>query len=163
MKPVFVIIFTLTAQFAQAGGGFVNTHIGTWYGVGLQSDGSNWDMLVTLGRSRGRVSYNSLNCGGWWAYQSEQANALTAVESIRYGLESCVETGDIKLLPYGQDSLLYLWCGPEDGASALAILNRAPPSQLDYRTALLATKTALDTLKLDFDSLSCNQTSRLGV
>jgi len=153
MKAVFVILFTLSAQFSQAGGGFLNTHFGTWYGVGVQSDGSNWDMLVSLGRSRGQVSYNSLNCGGWWAYQSEESGTLTATETIRYGLETCAETGDIKLFSYGPDTVLYIWCGAEEGASALAILSRTPPNSLDYSTALLATKTALNTLERDNGSI----------
>ncbi len=163
MKAVFVLLFALSAQFAQAGGGFMSTHLGTWYGVGVQSDGSNWDMLVSLGHSRGQVSYNSLNCGGWWAYQSEETDALTATESIRYGLETCVETGDVKLFTYGPDTVLYIWCGAEEGASALAILSRSPAGSLDYSTALLATKTALDTLDRSIDSVSCNRGSWLGV
>lgn len=163
MKPVFIIILLLMAQYARAGAGFLNTHIGAWYGVGVQTDGSNWDMRVSLGYTRGQVSYTSLNCGGWWRYQSNEPEYLTAIESINYGVQSCVDTGDVRLVPYGKDTLLYMWCGAEDGVSALAILARIPTRKRDYQTALLATKAALETMGHDIESISCARHIWFGV
>lgn len=164
MKQIFVILFLLIGQISQAGTGFISNHYGVWYGVGVQSDDSNWDMLVTLGRARGQVSYISLNCGGWWTYQTENEESLTAIESLNYGQNACIETGDVRLVAYDDGKMLYIWCSAEEDVSAVALLSRTTTARgPDYQAALLTTNAALESIGAHIEMPFCTSPKWAGV
>ena len=158
-----LLIALLIATSAHAGSLFTATHNGIWRGVGIQTDGSNWGMEVTLGPTLGVVRYPSLRCGGRWRYGNETASSLSGVEAIDYGLENCIETGQIYLQSYQNDQIIFMWCGEEDGVSALAVLTRssAPITTNDAQRA--ASQAALDGLGYALDTITCHGKQWLGV
>ncbi len=158
------LIFALImATSAQAGALFTSTYSGNWHGVGIQTDGSDWDMQVTLGPTLGVVRYPRLKCGGRWQYQAVAAASLTGVETIDYGLETCIETGKVYLQPYGDDRIVFMWCGEQDGVSAVAVLERDGFATSNYEAQQQASQEALEALGATLENISCQSKIWLGV
>ncbi len=162
MFRIFVIIL-MYCSAAKAGAPFVSTFGGDWRGVGVQSDGASWAMQVTLGEGQGVVTYPSLQCGGIWTYGNMGVASLSGVETIDYGLENCIETGQIYLQPYQNDQMLFLWCGEEDGVSALAVLTRSTAPAATYEARRAASQAALDGLGYALGNITCHGRQWLGV
>ena len=158
------LIFALIlATPVQAGALFTSTFGGNWRGVGIQADSSDWDMQVTLGPTLGMVRYPSLNCGGRWQYEAVTTDTLTGVETIDYGLETCIESGKVYLQRYDESRLVYMWCGEEDGVSAVAVLERDGFVASDYAAQRQASQVALDTLGVALENITCQGKIWLGV
>ncbi len=162
-RLICLVAALVFAPVAQAGGGFTSGFAGNWRGVGVQADGAHWDMQLTLGPTLGMVSYPELKCGGTWKFTEERVNGLLATERIDYGREYCIETGNVLLLPYGTGQMLYVWCGPDENAGAVAVLARAGASMADYAAQLAATEAALQGLAGRLETLRCDSTAWLGV
>ncbi len=158
-----LVLALLLATSAQAGGLFTSTYSGNWRGVGIQSDGSDWDMQLTLGPTLGVVRYPRLQCGGNWQYTAVETNSLSGVETIDFGLENCIETGMVYLQPYGENQMIYLWCGEEDGVSAVAVLARDGFFPADYGAERAASFAALKTLGSALKNITCTGNRWLGV
>ncbi len=160
------LILILTLIFAtplQAGAPFSRSFSGVWHGVGIQTDGSDWSMELTLGPTLGVVRYPSLRCGGRWQFLNETANSLSGVEIIDYGLENCIETGEIYLQPAQNDQMIFMWCGEEEGVSALAVLSRNSPASAPYEAQKQASQAALDALGYALGNITCQGSKWLGV
>lgn len=162
MRRIFLLILALASP-AHAGEPFSTTFAGAWHGVGIQSDGSSWEMQATLGPIQGAVRYPGLQCGGRWAYADMGVASLSGVETIEYGLENCIETGNIYLQPHESARILFMWCGEEDGVSALAVLTRDSAPNAGFEAERAASQAALDGLEYDLDRITCRGKKWLGV
>jgi len=158
-----VIFALLLAATAQAAPLFTSTHAGNWRGVGIQSDGSDWDMQVTLGPTLGTVRYPNLRCGGAWQYVDVRSGSLSGIETIDYGLENCVETGQVYLETFGENQIFFMWCGAEDGVSAVAVLERDGFFPGDYTAQRAASTAALEARGAALESITCAGRKWLGV
>ena len=158
-----LFIALMIASSAHAGSLFTATHSAIWRGVGIQTDGSDWDMEVTLGPTLGVVRYPSLRCGGRWQYLDETADSLSGVETIDYGLENCIEAGQIYLQPHQNGQMIFMWCGEEAGVSALAVLTRSTAPAVSYLAQRTASQAALDGLGFALGSITCHSQQWLGV
>ncbi|MEE9453641.1 MAG: hypothetical protein V3V13_04580 [Paracoccaceae bacterium] len=123
MKYIFVLILTFaTPAFAQEN--LANIHAGLWHGVGVQIDGPDWEMQLTLGDGATMVAYPTLDCGGEWQDIKVDATQILAVERITYGMEDCLDGGLIRLQEYGEGMLIYHWFDNSGKALAAAVLLR---------------------------------------
>ncbi len=164
MKQILILlIFSLNASLAHAGGGFALQYSGEWQGVGVQTDGSDWGMRAEITQDQGVIEYPNLGCGGIWSYLDVAESYLTGIELIQYGLNNCIETGNIRLQPNGLDQMLFIWCGEEDGVSAIAILERNQGKVSSYQTQLTTTRGVLESLGDRIEQISCNRQKWLGV
>ncbi len=164
MKQILILlIFSLNAGLAHAGGGFARQYSGEWQGVGVQTDGSDWSMRAEIAQDQGVIEYPNLGCGGTWRYLDVAESYLTGIELIQYGLNNCIETGNIRLQPYAPDKMLFIWCGEEDGVSAIAILERNQGKISSYQAQLTTTRAALESLGNRIEQISCNRQKWLGV
>jgi len=157
-----LFIALLIATSTHAGSLLTTTHSGIWRGVGIQTDGSDWDMEVTIAPTLGVVHYPSLNCGGRWQYLEETADSLSGIETIDYGLENCIETGLIYLQPYQTDQMVFIWCSEEEDVSALAVLSRSTASIATFDAQRAASQTALDALGHALGNIACHGKKWLG-
>jgi len=129
----------------------------------VQSGGSDWDMQLTLGPMLGTVRYSSLSCGGRWQYGEVTSDSLSGTETIDYGLETCIETGQIYLETFGEDQIFFMWCGAEDGVSAVAVLERDGFFPRDYNAQRAASTAALAARGSALESITCAGRKWLGV
>jgi len=158
-----VIFAFLIATTAQAGPLFTSSHAGNWRGVGVQSDGSDWDMRLTLGPTLGVVSYPNLRCGGRWQYGAVTPDSLSGTETIDYGLENCIETGQVYVEIYGKNQLFFMWCGAEDGVGAVAVLERDGFFPPDYNAQRAASNAALAARGESLENITCTGNIWFGV
>ena len=54
------------------------------------------------------VEYPSLNCGGIWQ-RTADFKQISFTEIIKFGLETCIETGHVIMTPTGPDSFSFEW------------------------------------------------------
>jgi len=136
------MLTSVAATASLAGAPFSATMGGLWHGIGIQSDGANWSVELTIHPTHATVSYPSLNCGGIFRYSHEESKGLSGIETIEYGLETCYETGDVYLLRHTENRILYMWCGHEDDLTSIAVLARGPLNErrlaADYRATINA-------------------------
>ena len=75
--------------------------LGSWTGSGSQSGtGSTWTVALTVQEQGTRsyyykIDYPSLDCGGYWSFNSGNADTGTFTEHIVYGRDKCVDLGTI--------------------------------------------------------------------
>ena len=164
MRQILFLVLTLSiATLAQAGPSVPIAFAGNWHGVGLQTDGSNWSIEVSVGPEQATVTYPTLNCGGNWQYQSMSEEGLSAIETIEYGRQACIETGNIFLMPFDHDKIIYLWCSEELALVAFAILARGDPENQSYAEQKAVTLEALEAPVNHLKSISCPREQWLGV
>jgi hypothetical protein len=96
-----------------------------WAGDGVQDDGQQWSVEITLGAEAAKVSYPSVPCGGTLQILSSTAETVTLRETITTGTLACITGGTLVLRVEAGGSLLYDWTDRQTGMTAQAIL--APP------------------------------------
>jgi hypothetical protein len=134
--PMRRVVTMLCGMLAMAGcargmgggaGGVPMQFIGTWNGVGSQSDQpGDWtiEAIIVGGpvEQVGTISYPSLECGGVLLFRGVNNGALQVLEDITYG--QCVDRGTITLTPDGDGRLRYVWRIERSDATARGTLTR---------------------------------------
>ena len=108
---------------------FPDIYLGTWEGNGIQDNGSQWSILITLnsgniGSVVGTISYPSLRCGGELILMSVDSNKIKLSENLTFGKNSCVNGGTIILEPTLGDYLNFLWFYPNGSHGANGIIRK---------------------------------------
>ncbi|HEU4880589.1 MAG TPA: hypothetical protein VFT45_00050 [Longimicrobium sp.] len=108
-------------------GGVPMQFIGTWNGVGTQTDQpGEWtiEAIIVGGPAEqvGTISYPSLQCGGVLLFRGVRDGALQVLEDITYG--ACEDQGIITLTPVGEGRLRYDWRQEGNDATASGALTR---------------------------------------
>lgn len=62
---------------------------GYWTGTGIQSDGQNWEMVLTLYPDGALVDYPGLACAGYWRFAELGETAFSATEHLAAGFDLC--------------------------------------------------------------------------
>lgn len=127
---VFGAVLALAGCAAGMGGGASAVpmqFIGTWNGVGSQSDQpGEWtiEAIIVGGpvEQVGTISYPSLECGGVLLFRGVREGALEVVEDITYG--ECVDQGTITLTPTGEGRLRFDWRIQGSDVTATGTLTR---------------------------------------
>ena len=162
-RSLLVALLVVATAPALAGAPFTSTYAGAWLGVGVQSDGSSWDMVVTIEDKHSTVAYPRLHCGGQWGYVQIEPDFLQARETIDYGLENCITSGTILLSPFENDQLIYVWCGDDNTVSAIALLERSNASDRRYEAMLAATQAMKEQVGNELQNSTCQGKIWLGV
>jgi hypothetical protein len=126
LGAVLVLAGCATAMGSGAGG-VPAQFIGTWNGIGSQSDmPGEWSIqaIVVGGPAEqvGTISYPSLECGGVLLFRGARGGALEVAEDITYG--SCVDGGIITLTPQADGTLRFDWRKEGSDATARGTLTR---------------------------------------
>lgn len=130
MVAVFGAVLALAGCAAGMGGGAGGVpmqFIGTWNGIGSQSDmPGEWtiEAIIVGGpvEQVGTISYPSLECGGVLLFRGVRNGALEVAEDITYG--SCVDDGIITLTPEADGRLRYDWRKEGSDATARGTVTR---------------------------------------
>ena len=98
---------------------------GAWEGMGTQSDdGSHWRIRVNS-RSYGYfIDYPSLVCGGVWKLLKTTDSSLIFKETLTYGMERCIDRGEIVINKVVADKMSYFWSSSNSKIIALGDLAR---------------------------------------
>jgi hypothetical protein len=96
-----------------------------WAGDGVQSDGPEWSVEITLEPDGARISYPSIPCSGTLDILTTAGSQITLQETITKGAFLCITGGTVVLRVEAGGSLLFDWTDPVSGLKATAIL--APP------------------------------------
>lgn len=115
------------AGMGGGAGGVPAQFIGTWNGVGSQTDQpGEWtiEAIIVGGpvEQVGTISYPSLQCGGVLLFRGVRDGALQVLEDITYG--PCEDQGIITLTPEGDSRLRYRWRPPTNYATGSGVLTR---------------------------------------
>jgi hypothetical protein len=130
MVAVLGAVVALAGCAAGMGGGAGQVpmqFIGTWNGIGSQSDmPGEWtiEAIIVGGpvEQVGTISYPSLECGGVLLFRGVRGGALEVAEDITYG--SCVDNGIITLTPEADGRLRYDWRKEGSDATARGTVTR---------------------------------------
>lgn len=128
-KFVFVCSLLLSLScLADAG---QNQFTGEWEGAGTQSDGSQWSIRVNSRANGYFIDYPSLVCGGVWKLLKTTESNLVFKETLSYGIERCVDHGEIVIHKVAQDKVSYHWSSAKSKITAVGNLTRKPTSSSD--------------------------------
>lgn len=94
--------------------GFPSNMMGHWGGVGLQDDGSYWQIAITLDNKRNpiefpKLSYSSGVCEGRFIFQEKHRDVYHVIEKILSG--DC-DTGNVTLVPVDNLTIKYTYHSP---------------------------------------------------
>jgi hypothetical protein len=123
----FVLLVCLTSVVSsQSKSGTRRWLNGTWEGTGYQVDNNEtWTMKLTVRGNRYKIEYPSLKCGGRWIPLSIDASRARFIEKITFGLEDCVDNGNVVVERLSRRQIAYRYSnrGTRE-VTASAILNR---------------------------------------
>lgn len=101
--------------------------VGLWQGVGVQDDGSSWQMRVSIHGTRAgacaTVEYPTISCAADWFCQDDGGEVLRAREQLTEGRDRCIDGGAIEMRLDTSGRLEWRYSG--GGVSARATLRRA--------------------------------------
>jgi len=129
-----------TASFAESD--FYNRNSGAWRGVGVQDDGRNWAIELSVSSLLITVAYPSIPCGGVWVKHSSNRDRLLASEQIKTGLDLCID-GSFVVLEARNTTLIARWYDASATVYALAVLQRNNPAISGYDAQLATTLNAI--------------------
>jgi hypothetical protein len=115
------------AGMGGGAGGVPMQFIGTWNGIGSQTDQpGEWTIEAILvggpAEQVGTISYPSLQCGGVLLFRGVRDGALQVQEDITYG--QCEDLGIITLTSQADGRLRYAWRQDGNDATASGSLTR---------------------------------------
>lgn len=123
MRVLATIFAMLIASTAQAQD--IRTMLdqwSDWHGVGIQSDGLDWQMQVTTAADGTlQVDYPGIPCNGFWQIAAFQDAGFDAIEIITQGEDLCFNGGEVRVSALNDSMLMYQWFDG-DAPSASAVL-----------------------------------------
>ena len=88
---------------------------GGWDGWGVQESGGAWSIAVTVQGLAVEIVYPSLNCGGVLELLWADDETARFRESLSFGLENCVDGGEVVLTSVSENHVEYHWQLPGSG------------------------------------------------
>jgi hypothetical protein len=101
-----------------------NQFTGEWEGSGTQSDGGHWSIRVNSRPTGYFIDYPSLVCGGVWKLFKVTESSLVFKETLTYGIERCLDQGEIVINKIAQDKVSYYWSSVKSKITAAGALTR---------------------------------------
>lgn len=126
---------------------FPTVNAGNWHGVGVQIDGFDWGISVSIEPGVSEVEYPSLNCGGQWTYLKVTDEQILAAERILVGVDECLDGGLVRVSNHDENSLIYRWFDHAGKVAAAAILIEGGLDVSNYKALLSLT---IDAVGVDF-------------
>jgi hypothetical protein len=100
---------------------------GEWQGMGTQSDGGQWRIRINSRTYGYFVDYPSLVCGGMWRLLKTGDNRLVFKETLTYGIERCLDHGEVVITTITPNKFSYHWSGTKSKITAVGDLTRKLP------------------------------------
>ncbi len=119
---LLILSYTIHAEQTNTASQFT----GEWEGTGTQSDGSHWGIRVNSLPNGYFIDYPSLVCGGVWRPLKKTESSLVFKEILIYGIERCVDQGEIVIHLVAQDKASYHWSSAKSKITAVGDLIRKP-------------------------------------
>ncbi|MDD1609921.1 MAG: hypothetical protein LUO95_04775 [Methylococcaceae bacterium] len=125
-KLIFACSLLLSLSYpAHAGqANTPNQFSGEWEGAGTQSDGSHWSIRVNSRPNGYFIDYPSLVCGGVWTLLKTTESSLVFKETLTYGIERCVDHGEIVINHVAPNKVSYAWSSAKSKITAAGNLTR---------------------------------------
>ena len=111
-------------QLTDESNKFIEQFSGEWHGLGAQDDGTQWSIRLKIGTDGYFIDYPSLDCGGHWTLIRQKEESFVFKETLRYGMEHCVDHGDMVLNRVADNKARYYWFHPNNVIGAIAHLQR---------------------------------------
>lgn len=122
MRIFIFLIAMIVGTTALAAGNFPDNNSGDWQGVGIQVDGQEWSVGVNIGPKSSNVTYESIGCGGKWAYVMVNDDRITAIEALAFGREVCLDGGLLTVERFDENALIFSYFDQAGVIIAKAIL-----------------------------------------
>ncbi len=113
------VVITVMPAYAEQ-----SQFTGEWEGTGTQSDGSHWSIRVNSRPNGYFIDYPSLVCGGVWKLLKSTESSLVFKEILTYGIERCMDQGEIVLNKVTEDKASYAWSSAKSKITAVGNLTR---------------------------------------
>lgn len=97
---------------------------GYWTGLGIQPDGQNWDVVLTLYPDGAVVDYPGLSCAGYWHFTEIGAHSLRASEHLAAGFDICEDALAVLAVADAKGTLTITWSYASGAPAASAWLLR---------------------------------------
>lgn len=127
-KLLFTFSLLLILSFPTQAGqtSTASQFTGEWTGTGTQSDGSHWSIRVNSRPDGYFIEYPSLLCGGVWKLVKATKSDLVFKEMLIYGIERCVDHGEVVIHKLAEDKASYAWSNKTNKITATGNLTRKP-------------------------------------
>jgi len=126
-----ILVLLVFAVPAYAGDNLSSVFAGDWRGVGIQSDGSDWLIQLSLEPGGAAVDYPEFPCGGRWESAEETSSHFAATEQLEYGQKICIDNSPVRLSRLSASQLLAVWLDENGAEIAIAVLHRNNPDLND--------------------------------
>jgi hypothetical protein len=125
------VMGSVSANIGTESTGLPSGYYGEWRGVGTQTDGSHWPIVIFLQRSSGGiVDYPTLSCSGQLQLQQRTAAGFRFREQLNHGNQFCINMGEVILRLTGETEMHYEWRDTHGEISAVATLRRSPSQRV---------------------------------
>ena len=124
MRPILASAFTALVALPAAAQVMPVDQTGYWTGVGIQPDGQNWDMILTLYPDGALVDYPGLFCAGYWQFGETGSSSLRATEHLAAGFDICEDNLAVLAIADRKGTLTITWSYADGAAAASAWLLR---------------------------------------
>ena len=131
MKKLLFTCVLLLSLMSHAYAGQTNMlkqFMGEWEGTGTQSDGNHWRIRVNSRAYGYFIDYPSLVCGGVWTLLKTTDIRLVFKETLTYGIESCIDRGEIAINKVAENKMSYFWSSSQSKITAVGDLTRKLPA-----------------------------------
>lgn len=122
MRSLAVLTALAFGSAALAADKFTKANAGTWQGVGIQIDGQEWSMSLSIDPTASEVAYDGGKCGGTWTHIRVTDDRIVAVEKLTAGLDICLDGGLLQVERFDENSLLYSYFDKAGDVVASAVL-----------------------------------------
>jgi hypothetical protein len=123
-KLIFICTLSLSSLVHAEQANTLNQFTGEWEGAGTQSDGSHWSIRINSRPYGYFIDYPSLVCGGRWTLRKSTASSRVFKETLTYGIEHCLNHGEITITQITDNKASYAWSSPNSKITATADLIR---------------------------------------
>jgi hypothetical protein len=123
-KLIFICILSLSSLVYAGQANTLNQFTGEWEGAGTQSDGEHWSIRINSRPYGYFIDYPSLVCGGRWTLIKSTESSRVFKETLTYGIEHCLNHGQITITPITDDKAGYAWTSLKSKITAEGVLTR---------------------------------------
>jgi hypothetical protein len=123
-KLIFICTLSLSSLVHAGQANTLNQFTGEWEGAGTQSDGGHWSIRVNNRPYGYFIDYPSLVCGGRWTLLKSTASSRVFKETLTYGIEHCLNHGEITITQITNDKVSYAWSRSNSKITATGDLMR---------------------------------------
>ena len=113
---------------AEATGSKEDYITGVWTGVGVQENGSEWTIQMSMGSGQDRIEYSSIPCSGTLELLSQTGSEYVYREKITKHKNNCVDNGRIVANVIDANTMDWKWYYPNGKIGGTSRITKTPAS-----------------------------------